>query len=227
MPLLTPDLLAGPPVRLVIFDCDGVLVDSEGPSNRIVAAEVTALGWPMTEADSTALFVGHRLSDIPPVVEARLGRPVPEGWVEALRARMIAAFGTVPAIPGAHAALGAVGAMGLPFRVASNSSHEEMDAKFHHTGLGALVCRRQHSAHDVARGKPWPDVFLHAAAAEGVPPAACLVIEDSLPGIAAARAAAMRVVGLQTHGNAAALRDAGAHPIGTLSELPALLEALR
>ena len=224
---LTPDLLRGAPVRLVIFDCDGVLVDSEGPSNRICAEEITKLGWPMTEAESTALFVGFRLSDMPPVIEAHTGRPVPEGWVETLRGRLIASFGTVPTIPGASAALEAVGAMGLPFRVASNSSHEEMDAKFHHTGLHALVRRRQHSARDVDRGKPWPDVFLHAAAAEGVPPAACLVVEDSLPGIAAARAAAMRVIGLETHGNAHALREAGAHPITALSELPPLLEALR
>ena len=219
-------------MRLVIFDCDGVLVDSEGPSNRIVAEELTKLGWPMTETESTALFVGYRLSDMPPVIEAHLGRPLPAGWPETwlhmLRNRLIAAFATVPALPGAHAAVAATAALGLLIRVASNSSHEEMDAKFHHTGLHALIGRAlRHSARDVSRGKPWPDVFLHAAAAEGVPPGACIVVEDSLPGIAAARAATMRVIGLETHGNAATLREAGAHPIHTLAELPALLEALR
>ena len=223
---MTPDSLAGPPVRLVIFDCDGVLVDSEGPSNRIVAEEITTLGWPITEADSIDLFVGARLADIAPVVEAKLGRPVPDTWVDMLRARLIAAFDTVPTIPGAHAALQAVTAHGLPFRIASNSSHEEMDAKFHHTGLASLIQGRQHSARDVPHGKPAPDVFLHAAQAEGIPPSACLVIEDSLPGIAAARAAGMRVIGLETHGNAIILRNAGAHPISTLGELPGLLKAL-
>ena len=225
-PPLTPDRLQGPPIRLVIFDCDGVLVDSEGPSNRIVAQEITKLGWPMTEAESTELFVGHRLSDIPAVIEAKLGQAVPNGWVEMLRARLIAAFDIVPTIPGAYAALQAVIALGLPFRVASNSSHEEMDAKFHHTGLAALVQRRQHSARDVLHGKPAPDVFLHAAQAEGIPPSDCVVIEDSLPGIAAARAAGMRVIGLETHGNANILRNAGAYPIATLGNLPALLRVL-
>lgn len=218
---------AAPPIQLVIFDCDGVLVDSEGPSNRVVAEEVTALGWPMTEADSTRRFIGHRLSDIPPVVEAHLGRPVPDGWVEHLRTRLIAAFDTLLPIPGAADTLRAVAALGLPFRVASNSSHEEMIVKFERTGLAALVAGRRHSARDVARGKPAPDVFLAAAAAEGVPPGACVVIEDSLPGVRAAVAAGMLVVGLDVTGDGAALRAAGAQPIRCLAELVPLLGALR
>ncbi len=213
------------PLRLVIFDCDGVLVDSEGLSNRVVAHEITALGWPMTEAESTALFVGVRLSDIPPVVEARLGRPVPEGWVDRLRQGLIASFTTLQTIPGAREALQAVTALGLPLRVASNSSHEEMDVKFRHTGLAALVQGRQHSARDVPRGKPAPDVFLAAAAAEGVPPSACLVVEDSLPGVIAAVAAGMAVLGLDPHGDGATLRAAGARPIRSLAELPGILQA--
>ena len=223
---MTPDRLQGLPVRLVIFDCDGVLVDSEGPANRIVAEEITNLGWPMTEAESTTLFMGSSLSTMPAVIEAKLGQVVPEGWVEMLRNRLIAAFDVVPTIPGARAALQAVTALGLPFRVASNSSHEEMDAKFQHTGLAALIRRRQHSARDVPYGKPAPDVFLQAAQAEGIPPSACIVIEDSLPGITAARAAGMRVIGLETHGNTDMLRNAGAHPIATLGDLPALLRTL-
>ena len=214
-----------PCIRLVIFDCDGVLVDSEGPSNRVVAEEITKLGWPMTEAESTALFVGRRLSDIPPVVEARLGRPVPEDWVEALRQGLIRSFTTLQSIPGAHEALRAVAALGLPLRVASNSSHEEMEVKFRHTGLAALVQGRQHSARDVPRGKPAPDVFLAAAAAEGVPPATCLVVEDSVPGVTAAVAAGMAVLGLDPHGDGAALRDAGARPIRSLADVPAILQA--
>lgn len=215
------------PLRLVIFDCDGVLVDSEGPSNRVIAQEVTRLGHPMSEAESTALFVGGTLADIPPVVERLLGRAVPDGWTRHLRDCIIDSFSMVETMPGAHEALRSVVAMGLPFRVASNSSHEEMEAKFATTGLDALVGDRRHSAHDVPRGKPAPDVFLAAAAAEGVPPAACVVIEDSIPGATAAVAAGMTVIGLAPHGDGAGLRALGATVIQHLSELPPLLMAAR
>ena len=212
------------PLRLVIFDCDGVLVDSEGPANRVVAEAITALGWPMTTEQSCALFIGLRLSDIPAVVEAQIGRPVPPGWVNALRDRMIETLSEeVEAMPGAHDALRATTALGLPYRIASNSSHEEMAVKFGRVGMVDLVAGRTHSARDVARGKPAPDVFLHAAAAEGVPPAACLVIEDSVPGAQAARAAGMACVGLAPHGDDPGLRAAGAILIRLLAELPDII----
>jgi beta-phosphoglucomutase-like phosphatase (HAD superfamily) len=213
------------PLRLVIFDCDGVLVDSEGPANRVVAEEATKLGLPMDEAESTRLFMGFRLSDIPPVIEARIGRPVPPGWVEMLRGRLIESFADVRTIPGARTAVEAALALGLRVRVASNSSHEEMAVKFATTGLDALLGERRHSARDVARGKPAPDVFLAAAAAEGVPPEASLVVEDSVPGVTGAVAAGMAVVGLAPHGDGAALRSAGARTIRHLDELRPLLEA--
>ncbi len=217
---MTPETL-----RLVIFDCDGVLVDSEPVSNRVVAAECTALGWPMTTAEATAQFVGLRLSDMPPIIEARLGRPAldgwPAGWVEQLRGRIIAALAReVEPMPGAASALRGVAALGVPYRVASNSSHEEMDVKFARTGLAALVEGRVHSARDVAAGKPAPDLFLAAAAAEGVAPGACLVVEDSVPGVRGARAAGMACLGLAAHGDgAAALAAEGAVPIRSLAEV--------
>ncbi len=211
-------------LRLVIFDCDGVLVDSEGPSNRVVAEEITALGWPMTTQESCALFIGLRLSDIPAFVEPHIGRPVPPGWVDSLRDRMIGVLTSeVEAMPGAHDALRATTALGLPYRIASNSSHEEMAVKFRRVAMVDLVAGRVHSARDVARGKPAPDVFLHAAAAAGIPPGACLVVEDSVPGAQAARAAGMACIGLAPHGDDPPLREAGAVLIRSLSELPALL----
>ena len=214
------------PLRLVIFDCDGVLVDSEGPSNRVCAAEITKLGWPLTVEACMARFVGFTLEDMPAVIEAHTGRPVPAGWVGQVRAGMIAAFATLETMPGAAEAIREAVALGLPVRVASNSSHEEMDVKFGHTGLDRLVPReRRHSAHDVARGKPAPDVFLAAAAAEGVAPGACVVIEDSLPGIAAARAAGMDVVALVPHGADAGIAATGARPIRGLAELAAILRS--
>jgi HAD superfamily hydrolase (TIGR01509 family) len=211
-------------LRLVIFDCDGVLVDSEGPSNRLVAAEITALGLPMTAEESIDRFVGRRLSDIPPMIEPLLGRPVPPDWVGSLRRKLLAVLqDEVEAMPGAHDALRAVAAMGLPYRIASNSSHEEMAVKFARVAMTDLVEGRTHSARDVRAGKPAPDVFLHAAAAAGVPPAACLVIEDSVPGALAARAAGMACVGLAPRGDDPALRAAGAVLIRSFDELPAIL----
>jgi HAD superfamily hydrolase (TIGR01509 family) len=214
------------PLRLVIFDCDGVLVDSEGPSNRVVAEEITALGWPMTTAESMTLFVGRRLSDIPGMVEPHIGRPVPPNWIEHLRDRLMAVLADeVEAMPGAYDVLVAVTDLGLPFRVASNSSHAEMAVKFERTGISHLVTGKLHSARDVPRGKPAPDVFLAAAKAGGVPPDACIVIEDSVPGAMAARAAGMACIGLAPYGDDPALRAMGAVLIRSLDELPALLRA--
>ncbi len=212
------------PLRLVIFDCDGVLVDSEGVSNRVVAAAVTALGWPMNEAESAVLFIGHTLSDIGAVIERHTGRSLPPGWVDGVRDRLVETLGAeLEAVPGAHAALQATAALGLSYRIASNSSHEEMAAKFARVAMVPLVEGRLHSARDVPNGKPAPDVFLHAAAAAGVPPGACLVVEDSVPGARAARAAGMACVGLAPHGDDPALRATGAVLIRSLAELPALL----
>lgn len=213
------------PLRLVIFDCDGVLVDSEGPSNRALAEEITKLGWPMDEAEATRRFIGYQLKQVAPVVEAHLGRPVPSGWVELLRSRLVDVLGNeVELMPGIENVLEAVKAMGLAHRVASNSSMAEMRVKFARTGLDGLLARA-HSAYDVARAKPAPDVFLAAAAAEGVPPEACVVVEDSVPGATGAAAARMACIGLDAHGDGAELRAVGAHVVHHLSELPPLLRS--
>jgi HAD superfamily hydrolase (TIGR01509 family) len=212
-------------LRLVIFDCDGVLVDSEIVANRVVAEACTVLGWPMTTAQSVALFMGLRLSDMPPIVARHLGRPVPEGWVEHLRGRVIAALAReATLVPGAEAVLRGVAALGVAYRVASNSSHEEMQVKFARTGLAALVEGRVHSARDVGAGKPAPDLFLAAAAAAGAAPGACLVVEDSVPGATAARAAGMACLGLVRDGDGAALAAAGAVPIRDLAEVLLVVE---
>ena len=122
----------------------------------------------------------------------------------------------VEPIPGARQALLATTALGLPFRIASNSSHEEMAAKFARTGLADLVDGRIHSAYDLIargkRGKPDPDLFLEAAAAEGVPPAACVVVEDLLAGVRAAISAGMTCLGFSPDNDGAHLAAAGALP---------------
>jgi beta-phosphoglucomutase-like phosphatase (HAD superfamily) len=156
-------------LRLVIFDCDGVLVDSEPVSNRILAHELSALGWPMDTAEATRRFLGVTLQDMAPIIEQRLGRQLPDCWNADVTARIVRALAREStAIPGAVEALQTLTAMGVPWRVASNSSHPEMEAKFARLGVSGLVAGRVHSHTDVARGKPAPDLFLAAAAAEGV-----------------------------------------------------------
>jgi HAD superfamily hydrolase (TIGR01509 family) len=224
-------LRAGRPrLALVIYDCDGVLIDSEPLTNRVVAALLTRQGWPITPSECHRRFLGMTFHDMQPLVEAELGRALGPAWVDGLVAEVTVALANeVEPIPGARDALEATSALGLAWRVASNSSHIEMAAKFARTGLDALVAGRTHSAVDVialgGRGKPAPDLFLAAAAAEGVPPEACLVVEDSVAGITGARAAGMDCLGFSPNGDGSHLRTAGAWPFPAMTALPPLLAA--
>ncbi len=210
------------PLRLVIFDCDGVLIDSEPVSRHLLAEEARALGWPM-QADEARRFTGLTWTAIQPHYEAAIGRALPRDWPASLQSRLIERLGQgVPAMQGAGSVLEATLAMGLKVRIASNSSHEEMAHKFAANGMTHLVEGRVHSARDVARGKPAPDLFLAAASAEGVEPAACLVVEDSVPGLTAARAAGMRVVAMAPEGLPDGLTFRPEQVIARLDELPPL-----
>ena len=213
--------------HLIIFDCDGVLVDSEPASRAVVFEEAARLGWALTDAEAEN-FVGLRWSDLQPVFQRQSRNGLPPDWPDHMQARLLATLdGHLQVIPGAAGLIRTVAAMGLPYRVASNSSHEEMAAKFRLTGLTSLVAGRIHSARDVGRGKPAPDLFLAAAAAEHVPPAACLVIEDSRPGVLAANAAGMACLAYTPHGDPFGLASLGATPVTFLDQVPALLRARR
>lgn len=225
-------LRAGRPrPALVIFDCDGVLIDSEPLTDRVVAAVLTEHGWPITPAECHHRFLGLSFYDMQPMIEAHLNRLLGPCWVDLVVTRLSAALAAeVELIPGARSALEATTALGLPWRVASNSSHIEMAAKFARTGLADLVAGRLHSAVDViaagGRGKPAADLFLAAAAAEGVDPAACLVVEDSLTGVRAAMAAGMDCLGFSPADDGSRLRAEGAVPFHDLHILPLLLQAV-
>jgi HAD superfamily hydrolase (TIGR01509 family) len=214
------------PLRLVIFDCDGVLIDSEPLSRRVIAEEAAALGWAFSEDDAKA-YTGLPWSDLRPIFAAATGRSLPEDWALVMQRRVIAAMaeGLHP-VPGAAEVLDATRALGLTLRVASNSSHEEMAAKFATTGLASRVQGLLHSARDVARGKPAPDVFLAAAAAARVEPAACLVVEDSRPGIAAARAAGMACVAYAPEGLPPDLAGTVPSVAGLASLIPVFRQAM-
>ena len=215
-------------LRLVIFDCDGVLIDSEALCDRVVSAELARVGWDLSPQACHQRFLGLTFADIRSAAEQHLGRSMGPEWVDDLIRRVTEVMAEqAEPIAGAKAALQATRALGLPYRIASNSSRPEMTAKFDRAGLADLVRDRIHSAYDLMargkRGKPAPDLFLETAAAEGVAPADCVVIEDSLAGVRAAVAAGMTCLGFTPDTDGAHLREAGALPFASMTELPDLL----
>ena len=211
------------PDRLVIFDCDGVLVDSEPLANAVLHAELARAGLGLSLEESTSLFTGLSLASCLAVIEARLGGPPPEDFLPRLRAGVVERFRKELApVPGVADVLRGLDA---PRCVASSGSHEKIRFSLSLTGLdGWFGDDDIFSADDVARGKPAPDLFLHAAARKGREPGHCVVVEDSVPGVQAARAAGMRVLGFAARSEAAALAAAGADAVfGDMRELPSLL----
>ncbi|WKX70397.1 HAD family phosphatase [Streptomyces sp. XD-27] len=181
------------PIELVIFDCDGVLVDSERIAVRVQVALGAELGWPLTEGQVIDRFIGRSSASIGEQVAAQLGPEAAAIWSERFeqlhREAVDAELSPVDGLPEA------LDAITLPTCVASSGSHEKMRHTLGRTGLYERFAGRIYSATEVARGKPAPDLFLHAAKRMGVDPAACVVVEDSRPGIQAARAAGMRAFG--------------------------------
>ncbi len=183
-----------PPFRAVLFDCDGVLADSEGLVNAIVAEELTARGWRMDAERAREEFLGLALPDMRPRIARRTG-PLPPGWGAALSARISRELeARLDPIPGAPEAVARLSARGVPLAVCSNSGRAELHMKLRVLGLAGHFAGRVFSFEDVARPKPAPDLYLAAAAACGVPPAGCLVVEDSAPGVVAGLAAGCAVV---------------------------------
>ncbi|MFF1868116.1 HAD family hydrolase [Streptomyces sp. CB03911] len=211
---------------LVIFDNDGVLVDSEPISNRLLAEYLTELGFPTTVEDSYRDYMGtaaHRVHD---VIGERYGAQLPEGFDELFHARVFDAFATeLTAVRGAEQLLKEFGQRSVPYCLASSAHHSWIRTALDLTGLrGYFPEERIFSAQDVGVGKPAPDLFLHAARTLGVDPARCLVVEDSVNGVLAARAAGMDVYGHTALTDPAKLTAAGATGlVGDLSELSGLL----
>ncbi|MCX5149365.1 MULTISPECIES: HAD family hydrolase [unclassified Streptomyces] len=181
------------PFELVIFDCDGVLVDTERIATRVNVALGAEFGWPLTEDEAISLFIGRSSASNRELVADRLGSEAARKWEERFAQMHTEAVdaGLTP-VDGLPEALAAIT---LPTCVASSGSHEKMQHTLGRTGLYERFAGRIHSATEVARGKPAPDVFLYAARRMGVDPSACAVVEDSRPGVEAARAAGMRSFG--------------------------------
>lgn len=216
------------PIDLVIFDCDGVLIDSEGLASIVLARQLNGLGWGITAEECEHEFLGTSLQDIITRAEQVLGAPVPEEFGSSFSTALVDALAReVGPIPGAKQVLEMLTAQGVAWRVASNSSHAEMAVKFGRTGMADLVGDRQHSAEDMMKlglnGKPDPHLFLAAAEAGGVVPARCLVIEDSVPGSRAARAAGMDCLGYSPKADGHELAAEGAGIFKAMTDLPRLL----
>lgn len=181
-------------IRGVIFDCDGVLVDSEQVSNRILAELLTEIGLPTTTEESIASFMGRSWASNLAVIEQRLGGPPPPDLTERYRAARDAQLRHVEPVDGI---LDALDRIDLPSCVASSGDHAKMALTLGATGLLDRFRGRIFSAADLpdGRGKPAPDLFLHAARAMGWEPRSTAVVEDSAPGVEAGIAAGMRVFG--------------------------------
>ena len=209
---------------LVIFDCDGVLVDSEAIANRIMAEHITATGIPIAYEDCRARFVGGTLQRVMDTVEQWLGKPLPPGWKDDFEARRNEAFRReLKAVAGVEEVLQRLARVGTEICVASSGTIEKMELTLGLTGLKRYFGERLFSASMVAHGKPEPDIFLYAAEQMGYLPETCVVVEDSPTGVTAAVAAGMRVLAYAADTDAEILRAAGAHPFAEMAELPGLL----
>lgn len=213
--------------KLIIFDCDGVLVDSEPLAARALAAELAHCGFATTVQDCLDHYTGLSLDSVIERIEEQWERKLPGDFRERLRERDYDAFRRyLRPIPGVEALLASLTRAKC---VASSGSLEKLDVTLTATGLMRYFAPNVFSAEQVARGKPAPDLFLYASGRMGVLPDECVVVEDSIAGVAAARAADMRVIGYAGGGHAngnyaAGLAEVGAEAVtDRMDQLAALL----
>ena len=209
---------------LVIFDCDGVLVDSEPISCRITAEVLGSYGVPIDTAGVMRRFLGHSQAAIRRLAAEEFGVDIPERYLSEVRQRIVPAFrAELRAIPGIHQVLEA---LTVPICVGSGSQPERIRLSLELTGLDGFFGKHIFSASQVARSKPAPDLFLFAAEKMGHPPADTLVVEDAVAGVTAAVAAGMTVVGFTggSHSDGAPMADRlrAAGAIDVMPDMPAL-----
>lgn len=209
---------------LVIFDCDGVLVDSELITNRVFARMLNELGITVTLEDMFEQFVGRSMPQCLEIITKMLGRPLPQHFVDEYQTRSAAALRSeLKAVPDIETVLTAIR---LPYCVASSGTHQKMQTTLGITGLLPQFRGKMYSVTEVAQSKPFPDVFLHAARQQGVVPAECAVIEDTPTGVRAGAAAGMTVFGYCALTPRQRLIEAGAHhTFERMRDLPGLLSA--
>ncbi len=207
----------------VLFDCDGVLVDSERITSRVWAGLLTNIGLPTTTEQSLATYLGNSMARCIEIVTEKLGRTPPDTLLPQFYADVKVALETeVTAVDGIEAVLDALDAAGVGYGVASNGEHEKMRTTLGATGLLTRFENRRFSAVDVARPKPAPDLFLHAAEMLGFHPSRTLVVEDSPLGVQGAFMAGMTVIGYAELVAPERLVAAGA--VHTVTDMRELLE---
>jgi HAD superfamily hydrolase (TIGR01509 family) len=216
-------------VGLVIFDCDGVLVDSERLTVAVEARMLTEMGWPITVEEVVRRFVGGSSDAMLAEIECHLGAELTAEFDRRSTDEIIAAFhAELQPVDGVRDLIEALHRHHVPTCVASSGTHRKMHLTLGLTGLMPLFEGRIHSSSEVQRGKPWPDLFLHAAATMGVEPDRCVVVEDSVNGARAAVAAGMTCYGFAGGLTPAAdLAASGAITFETMNELGRRLLASR
>lgn len=213
------------PPELVIFDCDGVLVDSEPLSNQTITDALADMGIHMPLAEVMGMFVGKSMTQVAASVRA-MGGAMPgtdREWIDSIYAITYARLREgVDPIPGVVSVLDKLEAAGVPYCVASNGSDEKMDITLGNTGMAERFEGKRFSAHTLGVSKPDPELFFIAAKYMGVAPGRAVVIEDSSSGALGAQRAGMRCFGYAPEGGTA-LADVGAQVFRSMDDLPALL----
>ncbi|BAY74396.1 HAD-superfamily hydrolase subfamily IA, variant 3 [Nostoc linckia NIES-25] len=207
--------------QLIIFDCDGVLVDSETLGNRILVEFVGEFGLVLELKEAILLFKGCKMADCVAVIEQRLGKKLPPDFVTQFRARTAEAFEReLLPVKGIEAALDKIN---LPICVASSGPLEKIKLALRVTNLLPRFEGRIFSSYEIGSWKPAPDLFLHAAKSMGFQAPSCTVVEDSILGVRAGVAAGMRVLGYTHQSEATLLEEYGAYVFHSMYQLPSLL----
>lgn len=214
----------------ILFDCDGVLVDSETITNTVLCTMLNESGWSISAEECMRTFIGRTVRSETARIETHTGQPLTDAWMAdfyerrnvQLRANLVAIDGALAAVQAVH------GQLQGRIAVASGADRFKVEMQLTQVGMAPYFTGRVFSGHETPRSKPFPDVYLAAAAALGVAPERCLVIEDSVPGIEAGMAAGATVWGYcpepVLHATPQMLQDAGvARVMRSMAELPALL----
>ncbi len=218
----------------VLFDCDGVLVDSESITNRVLCTMLNESGWVISQEQCTRDFIGKTVRSQAAVIEAHTGKPLTDAWMAefyerrnaALRAELVAIDGALEAVRRIHALCNG------RIACASGADRAKVEMQLAKVGMAPYFEGHVYSGHEMPRSKPFPDVYLAAAEALKADPARCLVIEDTMTGVQAGVAAGTTVWGYfpadQGHASAEQLLEAGAACVfGDMGDLPAMFEAVR